>query len=278
MKRLTVLILLAAAQYSGPAFAQLSFNFVPESATINYEPSTGVGSGQMSVYIEENPSPGFPHNVQGWSMSLTHDTSLLTVVLVEQGAYLETFGPDFFTGTELAAGFTIGCVYSFSGFVICTYEVQKEVAVVTYATVPSSLIGDMDGAEATLVWAPIGSPPVINVLLVAGVSYLTTTIDGAVTLAVAGPLFRRGDCNSDTLFNIADPVALLSALFVPGTPGPGCPDACDMNDDGQLNVADPIYALSALFSPGSPQPIAPFPGCGTDGSADGLVCLLAPCP
>ncbi|MFN0057794.1 MAG: hypothetical protein ACKVX7_04990 [Planctomycetota bacterium] len=90
--------------------------------------------------------------------------------------------------------------------------------------------------------------------------------------------FRRGDVNRDLVFNIADAVFLLSALFVPGSPPPSCQDSADINDDGVVNIADAVYGLSALFVPGSPPPPTPFPGCGSDGTADVLTCLTPSCP
>lgn len=90
---------------------------------------------------------------------------------------------------------------------------------------------------------------------------------------------RRGDVNGDGGLDIADAIAALGALFVPGTPPLGCVDAADANDDGSHDVADAIYALSALFVPGAPSPPPPFPGCGADPTADALPCATTPgCP
>ncbi|MFN0060248.1 MAG: hypothetical protein ACKVX7_17455 [Planctomycetota bacterium] len=93
-----------------------------------------------------------------------------------------------------------------------------------------------------------------------------------------GGEFRRADTNSDLVFNIADAVFLLSALFVPGSPAAACQDSADVNDDGVVNIADAVFALSALFVPGSPSPPAPFPACGSDGTADTLTCVTPNCP
>jgi hypothetical protein len=90
-----------------------------------------------------------------------------------------------------------------------------------------------------------------------------------------GNTFKRGDCNSDGGFNIADPIFHLGALFPTGTPNlPVCNDACDANDDGGLNIADPIAMLGVLFPSTSPPPTMPAPGltCGDDPTADALTC------
>ncbi|MFQ5653907.1 MAG: hypothetical protein ACE5GW_04150 [Planctomycetota bacterium] len=52
-----------------------------------------------------------------------------------------------------------------------------------------------------------------------------------------------------------------------------------MNDDGTFNLADGVALLSALFVPGAPQPPPPVSGCGVDPTADGLDCeSFAACP
>ena len=64
------------------------------------------------------------------------------------------------------------------------------------------------------------------------------------------PRLLRGDCNDDSLFNLADPVFGLDVLFSGGR-SPTCEDACDGNDDGAFNISDPIYILGALSLEGT---------------------------
>lgn len=98
-----------------------------------------------------------------------------------------------------------------------------------------------------------------------------------ITSVTTDPELRRGDCNDDGTFNIADAVYVLSVLFPPpgGAPAIRCADACDSNDDGQLNIADAVAALAELFpGPGGPAPL-PAPGsstCGVDPTPDMLDC------
>ncbi|MCA8963195.1 MAG: hypothetical protein KDC38_21885, partial [Planctomycetes bacterium] len=94
--------------------------------------------------------------------------------------------------------------------------------------------------------------------------------DEIVAIELDAP-FRRGDCNTDGAFDIADPVALLAVLFS-GSAAPSCDDACDINDDGGIDISDAVYALSSLFIGGS-TPAAPFGGCGTDPTPDTLDCV-----
>ncbi|MFN0060054.1 MAG: FG-GAP-like repeat-containing protein [Planctomycetota bacterium] len=101
-----------------------------------------------------------------------------------------------------------------------------------------------------------------------------------VTIAAAANSFKRGDCNDDDGFNIADPITVLSFLFpTGGSPTLNCLDACDGNDDGAINIADAIALLSALFgAPTLPLP-APYPTCGVDPTVgDVLDCDVSACP
>jgi hypothetical protein len=77
------------------------------------------------------------------------------------------------------------------------------------------------------------------------------------------PTFVRGDFDSNLTVNLTDAVALAKYLFQAG-PAPKCQDAADANDDGILDVSDPVYLLFALFIPGSPPPPPPYPEPGED--------------
>ena len=94
----------------------------------------------------------------------------------------------------------------------------------------------------------------------------------------AGPLFIRGDCNTDGAVDIADSIFELNVLF--GGQGPeACSEACDANDDEAFDIADAIYVLTFLFSMGSPPPL-PFPDCGVEPVPAGILgCTnFPPCP
>lgn len=89
--------------------------------------------------------------------------------------------------------------------------------------------------------------------------------------------FRRGNCNGDTGFNIADPITLLNFLFPTATsPVLPCAGACDCNDDGGLNIADAVCMLTGLFGDSPVPPPPPYPGCGSDPTPDALSCDV-PC-
>lgn len=82
--------------------------------------------------------------------------------------------------------------------------------------------------------------------------------------------FIRGDFNNTGVVDVSDAVAVLSFLFVPGSPRPCCADAADANDDGIIGIGDAIYLFDYLFPRPGPQPPAPFPSCGGDPTPDGL--------
>lgn len=97
------------------------------------------------------------------------------------------------------------------------------------------------------------------------------------TAGPSGTNFTRGDLNLDGSVNLPDAVYGLSALFVPGSPFPGCADSADCNDDGSFNLPDAVFLLSALFVPGStpvPEPV----DCSIDASDDPLDCQETICP
>lgn len=97
-------------------------------------------------------------------------------------------------------------------------------------------------------------------------------IDGAVEVAL--PIaFLRGDCNNDSIPDIADAITLLGILFFDAPPAT-CPHACDHNADTVLDIADYIYLVQYLFLDGAPPP-PPFPTCSP---IEGFICAEAACP
>jgi hypothetical protein len=85
--------------------------------------------------------------------------------------------------------------------------------------------------------------------------------------------FRRGDSNGDGVVDLADPVAVLSRLFLGGEPL-SCEKAADADDDGSVTITDPIATLNMLFLGSGPLP-PPGPGsCGVDPTPDPLGCAV----
>ncbi len=95
--------------------------------------------------------------------------------------------------------------------------------------------------------------------------------------AAGDSLFIRGDFNGDASLDLSDPLGLLNYLFL-GDAEPGCLDAGDSNDDGSVDLSDAINMIFFIFL-GGPDPKLPFPGCGSDPTADDLGCTEFPrCP
>jgi hypothetical protein len=85
--------------------------------------------------------------------------------------------------------------------------------------------------------------------------------------------FVRGDANGEGSIDIADPIFILTYLFVGGR-APDCLDAADVNDDGTADISDPVRLLGCLFL-GAEEPPPPFGACGGDPTADDLSCNLS---
>lgn len=256
----------------------LVFHYIAPNEVIEYETPSGDASAAVGILIaEDDGNPNFPNNVVGWSMSHMLDSPFLEVSLVEEGEYLQSIadgdGPEFFAATVLPDGFTVACVYSLIGGITCTYEVPKEALKVTVETNPENLAGNSEGATVPMTWMDgLGDPPVDNTFAPIAVIEFT---DGSIDLVPLDPVasFVRGDCNDDTVVDIADGIWTLNAIFQGGDFG-GCLEACDTNDDAALDVVDAIYNFNYRFSDG-PQPPAPFPDCGLEPEAD---CTTSSCP
>ena len=118
--------------------------------------------------------------------------------------------------------------------------------------------------------APETGTAILGVHSPSSMSFLQAQVATPPT-APPDPLFRRGLCNLDGAFDIADVIFLLSYLFSAGD-APLCADACDSNDDGGLDIGDGITMLGSLFS-GDAPPAPPGPSnCGVDPTEDTLGC------
>jgi len=248
------------------------YNYLAGDYSLDYDGLTGEATVQISPAIEEDPAnPGFPSDTQGFSMGLSHDDSIMTLDSIGWNSALG-FEPDFAgMNTDIAGGWTIGVVYSFTGQNTLAFETATEVLLVDYSTVASALV-DLENATTTsLNWSnSLGSPPVVNVVVVGGNSLEPSLTDGSVTLsptyAPPDTPFVRGNCNGDDLVNIADGIWILNEMFQ-GGPAGTCAEACDANSDDSVDTADAIFVISYRLLSG-PMPTAPFPECGIEEGAD----------
>ena len=93
--------------------------------------------------------------------------------------------------------------------------------------------------------------------------------------------FLRGDADGNGNFTgIVDGLFILNFAFIPGNPAPPCFKAADADDSGTfVGIVDGLFILNFAFVPGSPPPPPPGPDiCGPDPTADGLDCIVHPCP
>jgi hypothetical protein len=91
-----------------------------------------------------------------------------------------------------------------------------------------------------------------------------------LSIVVVAPSFQRGDANSDGVYDVSDPGAVVYYLFLDGLPERACRDAMDANDDSLVNLADVIYMLNHQFL-GRSAPPPPHPECGNDPTAGDLI-------
>ncbi|MCA8959832.1 MAG: dockerin type I repeat-containing protein [Planctomycetes bacterium] len=259
----------------------IEFEIEAADATISYNPTTGVGSGTMTLRVNELPSsPGAPNPVSGWSMAASFDSSLVTPTSFD--ATPDTSSVSFFQGSIWADGITVGVIVDFMGGFLSALP-SLDAAIVHFDSNASTMAGDVDGETTaiTFVDGVYGNPgaELDNIVTVGVEAYFPILNDGVITLIPgSAEVFVRGDTNDDGQVNIADAVFVLDELFS-GGPASVCDDASDVNDDGGRDIADAVFALSYLFS-GGPAPAAPFPSCGPDGTdTDSLDCAsFSSCP
>lgn len=221
-----------------------------------------------------------PDAVSGFSWSVGHPSPALILSAIDQGeVVLDTNGgdgPDYWGPfVDPGGGGSVGCVVSFfdPGVEVISAGSDQELALLTYQI-------DVSAPAAgtfPLTFGCLAGPPIVETLILDSFSEARYPSRIAGSVSVTGLTFRRGDCNSDGMFDIGDPIFLLGVLFSGGDP-PLCDDACDSNDDGGRDIGDAIYILSNLFA-GDPDPEPPFTSCGVDPTDDILTCGEFPaCP
>ncbi len=214
--------------------------------------------------------------VEGWSLGVCHDASMLTIISADNGETTQGFhggeGPSisfyniFPEDSPPGPGWNSGVVISIFGLETVPPGEGFDLHIATY-----TLIGDPGTEGVNTLVCPcdeqIGDPPVANVVVVAG-SWFPVGVECGEAHILASP-FLRGDCNADGTINLADPIYNLGYMFgkVPSI----CLDAQDTNDDGNVDIADIIYSLRYLFANG-PSPPEPFPDCGGDVTPDEMDC------
>ncbi|MGE4620116.1 MAG: Ig domain-containing protein [Planctomycetota bacterium] len=147
------------------------FNYDLEQISGEYDPASGEGSAVVRIILTEGgDNVTFPTQILMLSLALGHDTSRLNLGPVEPGQDLTGLnggnGPEFFAPFETPTGFTLGVVFSFSaeeGGI--SADQPREVAVVSYETIPEVFSGNPDAEGSDLEWgnASAGTPGVPSV-------------------------------------------------------------------------------------------------------------------
>ena len=277
------------------------FNYSAESVDQNYTLVQGGAPTVVAVdlFIEgtvAQGSPCAPAATHGYSMSMSHDPTLLSVMDLELAGEMLSVSPDYVSfaiGNDNTAnssgdvGWCMGVLYSLDpvgggvpggpALETVTYETRKLVARVTY----EAACGDWQNSGVTdLQFEGLAlndsSPPIDNVVGVCGVVYApvlaTPSAQVEIIKGPEQPLFIRGDCSNQGSINIQDAVLMLNYLF--SSTEITCADACDADDDGLLNLVDPLFDLMFIMGLG-PMPPAPAGVCGADPSPDSLSCEIS---
>ncbi len=207
--------------------------------------------------------------VDGFTVSLTYDPARITVHKVDISAGL----------TPPAAIQPVIVHNATRGWILVTTPLDREIPATANFPLVDIEVEPIDFTEAYhhICFRDAFLPPLsyneLMQLRATGGSVRPLLNSG--TFANVVP-FRRGDCNADGRFDIADAVTMLNCQF--GNQICQCFDACNVNDDPWFDISDPIYALNYQFSTG-PAPRAPFPNCGLDPTPDPFpFCSRSSCP
>ncbi|MFQ6047685.1 MAG: hypothetical protein ACE5PT_15225, partial [Gemmatimonadales bacterium] len=245
------------------------------------------GTATVGFYYTSLPVGELTGMLQGLSLGVCWPCELASAVedsFSIEGTISETLGAEFVNwhvdngaddgdGCELVVGILLDAVPPFADqrYPVTLDLVPLEIGRIDFAIAedapceaefPVSFCDGINGA---------GTVPIWNRASIDNTSVPPILVDGCVSLtAVAG--FIRADCNWDKWVDIADPAAMINALFV-GEFDPPCLDACDANDDGRLDLADSVTALEYLFHFGPPPPDPGPTEVGSDPTEDRLDCL-----
>lgn len=226
------------------------------------------GRGEVEVLLSNE------FEVRGLSFGIAHDPGVLSPVNVVATPVWSGALPGFFSSSLTARGScgqttdSHGVTVAMVGRVndpaaaVVLPGVRRPVAKVVYEPREEVAPGSMSWLRLVGCLSSNPGAPPVTITLARGSESAAPSIgvDGIVTIVGAtGNCRRRGLCNSDEVYDISDPVALLSFLFSGGA-APSCPNACDCNDDAALDVSDGICFLNHLFL-GGPHPRPTFAVC-----------------
>ncbi len=258
----TVDLLSCATYGSCPGGAPLTTD--PDFA---YRLPTIEGEAGQSVTIAIEFDNATVEELVGFSVGVCHDPGVVSLSGVTLGSAVSV-EPDYSEVRVEPDGFVAGVLMSFFYHSALEPGFDLEIFELSYDLVAPG-VASLDFCD------DLGEGTLANYVFHGFDIAVPVSTSGSVTVA-APTLFRRGDANGDTIFDLADPIFGIMHLFAGGAP-PLCRDAGDSNDDGILDLSDGIHMLSALFD--GVSPLTPSPGpltCGVDPTADSLDCASPP--
>lgn len=262
---LLLLVLASVVLMDATSFAQ---------ANPDYQLSLSSGGGNqrtsvdLTVTFDNTGSP-----VRGWSFGVCSDPALVTIedVIALSDTNTSNNGnlPDIVEIYITPEGWATAVIIDMFGGNRLDPGLGYELNSASY------LLNGEPGSEASIEFCVYpGAPQISPFINLGAISEVPVLNDGTISI---GNGFVRGECNGSSPINLADPIFLLTFLFIDPLIPP-CRDACDINDDGSVNLADVIYELSHLFS-GGPPPLPPTSLCEEDPTDDGLDCqFFGACP
>lgn len=248
---------------------------------ISFHASNATGNPLQTVTttlrIENSHEP-----LNSFVFSICHDPSVLTPQLVEPTAITNVVNdggfPDWHSveleATPCGGGGPIGVTIATIVSIWSTHQLpvgNYDLFDVTYS------VETDQPTVSELSFCETDCPTVIN--RVARANPNTTVFPSMIgsTISIVPVTYIRGDTNEDGSVTTADAIQLLAEIFGLQPTGE-CPAIGDVDRSGTRDLADPVSLLSYLFLGGG-APAAPFPGCSQDPIGPLLECTAnASCP
>ncbi|MGE4618717.1 MAG: hypothetical protein AAEJ04_02795 [Planctomycetota bacterium] len=250
-------------------------------------PDTGTNGGQgfpgqdiEFCFFYSDPND----NLQGIQMAVCYDDLLLIDgTFTIEGTIADELGAEFVNyqidnddndgdGRELIAGILMDALPPFENQQLPTTVEPLMIACVQAEVDGGAICGDSFSIDFCDGLNGNGQVPINNMAVINYQSIQDFALVGADYEIIPVPAFLRGDCNTDTLVDLADAATVIASQFQGYEVG--CLDSCDANDDSIINLADSVFLLNFLFKFG---PTMPDPGpftAGPDPTADDLDCAL----
>lgn len=242
------------------------FQFGAPEKRVNYDPADGEADFSADLTItEDSTNATYPTSTQGFSMSISTDTSYVTPTAAEIIGPVLSLNPAFAQAQLDPNGWTMGVVYAFQLPVYLEFPTETQAIEISGSTVPSALIGNDVGLTIPLHFESLGTPAIHNVVTVNNDSLTPVYDDGHLELNPQTIKdYIRGDSNGDGIVNVADAIWSLQEIFNSGPTGT-CFDAKNANADALYDIGDPIWLITYIFSGGAPPPTPGPLDCGNAG-------------